>query len=198
MRWPVFLIVAYLVMVLQVGLAPHIGFDTRFGRVEPQVVLLLAVFVALSAPTATTVVACSILGFLLDLASVYSVVRYNDAGAVIQQSPLVLVGPYTLGYMIGGYMVVQFRPMLFRQHPMTVAAMMFICGAAVHITVAAIFTARRFYEPLEGFTAQAELAKRGMSLLYSAGIGLVLALPLGVLAPYFGFQPVKAGGRQRA
>jgi cell shape-determining protein MreD len=195
MRWPIFIIAGYLLMVLQVGLAPHIAIPTRFGPIEPQFVLLLAVFVALSAPTSVAVVASTILGLLLDLTSTYSVAQIDDAGQAMTHAPAVILGPYALGYMAGGYLVVQMRPMLFRQHPMTIATMMLVAGTLVHLVVLAIFTVRRFYEPLEGFAATSELAARAMSLLYSAAVGLVLAYPLHKTSWLFGFSAIKPSAR---
>jgi len=190
MRWTVFALAAYAALALQVGLARHVS----LGSAQPQIVLLLAVFVALSAPTRTAVVACGILGLFMDLlASPYVLA----ATATLEPAPqaATILGPYTLGYMAGGYLVVQLRPMLFRHHPLTMAAMALAAGAEAHLLVVGLLWLRNWYEPIEGFIASAELGVRGLGLLYTAGLGLLLAYPAKWITPAFAFHTGKHSGR---
>lgn len=192
MRWPVFAIAAYLALVLQVGLSHHLA----LGNVEPQFVLLLAVFIALSAPTRATVIAAGILGLLLDLVASPYTLAASGAGAS-EAAAVTLIGPYTLGYMTGGYLVVQLRPMLFRQHPLTLAAMVLVAGAEAHLVVLGLLWVRNWYEPMQGFIASDELIPRSLGLLYTAAIGLALAYPLAWITPLFGFHTAHPSTRGR-
>ena len=188
MRWPIFAIAAYLAVVLQVGLAPHVA----VRDIQPEFMLLLAVFIALSAPIRTAVIGCGILGLLLDLiASPYPLVQTDPRSP----AAATLIGPYTLGYMAGAYLVVQLRPMLFRQHPLTVAAMVLVAGAEIHLVVLGLLWVRHWYEPMQGFIASHQLIPRALGLLYSAAIGLAFAYPLSWAAPLFGFQTAHPSAR---
>ena len=64
MRWLAFFILAYVALGLNAGLARAI----QFRSATPDFVLLAAVFIAISAPHDTALLACFILGALHDLA----------------------------------------------------------------------------------------------------------------------------------
>lgn len=184
-----FAVAAYLLLAVQISLADVMSITTRFGPISPRFVLLLAVFVALAAPPMVVMWASAILGMLIDLTTTWAL---PGGGA------LTLIGPYTLGYIAGAYVLLQVRSMLFRQHPLTVGSMMLVGGAAVQIIVVAVFTIRAWYEPVAGWSATSELVARSLTLLYSAAIGTLLAIPLCQLTPLFGFTSLKtAGARSR-
>jgi len=145
----VFAIVAYVLLAAQIAVAPAISVETPAGLIEPRFVLLLAVFVGLYAPARAAITACLILGLLLDLASTWPTSATRD---------LTLIGPYTLGYFAGGYVLLQTRTMLVRHHPLSIAFMMLLAGVAVQLVVVAVFEARGWYQPLEGWSL-AELAR---------------------------------------
>jgi len=186
MRWWVFAIVAYLLLTVQVALADVLTITSQFGPVTPRFVLLLAVFVALAGPTQVVLIATMILGLLVDLTTTWPL---PDGGA------LTLIGPHALGYLAGGYVLLQVRSMVFRQHPLTVGSMMLVGGVAVELIVVSVFTIRAWYEPVAGWSAPHELVARSLSLLYSAVIGTLLAVPLCWLTPLFGFTNVKQNRR---
>ena len=195
MRWAVFAIAAYLVMVLQVGLAKHLSVSTESGQVQPEFALLLAVLVALAAPVRTAVIAGGILGLLMDLAaSPYALAPAEDAASAAPAA-MTLIGPYALGYMAGAYLVVQLRPMLFRQHPLALSAMVLAAGAESHLIVLALLWIRQWYDPIAGFIASEQLVPRGMSLVYTAILGLIAAYPLNWASSLFGFHSGKPAGR---
>lgn len=191
MRWFVFGILAYLFMAVQVSGVidlPAGGFGA-FGR--PFVVLILAVFVGLSAPPRAAMIAWGTLGLLLDLTTVWPLA--GSGGVTI-------IGPYALGCLAAGYTLLELRGMLFRQHPLTLGAMVVLCGVAMHLVVVGLFTIRQWYDPLDDWIAKEQLLTRGAGLAYTAALAVVLAWPLLKLAPALGFQASKSAvpwGRRR-
>ena len=182
MRWTSFVIAAYVVMALEVGLAQHIAIDTSWGPAAPSFALVLAVFISLHAPIRTAVLACGILGLLVDLAaSPYTLAEPATAHTVT------LIGPYALGYAAGGYLVILMRPMLIRRHPMALAVMSLLAGAEVHLVVLALLWVRQWYEPLAAFHAVEQLSPRALGLLYTSGLAIFLAFPLSWSAGTFAF-----------
>jgi len=197
MSWWAYAIAAYLVMATQTSLASALAFETGFGVAQPQFALIFAVFIAIAAPANTALIACGVLGLLVDATTTRTVMEFDASGAVVRELGLTLIGPHTLGYLAGGYVVLHLRPMLFRQHPMTLGAMTLASGMAVHLIVVALLSVRMWYEPIKGFGAMSELTVRGVSLLYSAVLAVPLALALGALAPRFAFHHHGAAPRGR-
>ena len=136
-------------------------------------------------------IAWGVLGLLLDLTSAWPLP--NGAAVTI-------IGSYALGFLTAGYTLYEMRSMLFKQHPLTIAAMTFVCGIAVNLIVVGLFSIRNWYDPLAHWSAKPELLVRGMALLYTAMIAAVLAFPLIKMAPLFAFQASKSAvpwGRRR-
>ncbi|MBI1368913.1 MAG: hypothetical protein GC162_09705 [Planctomycetes bacterium] len=185
MRWWVFAIFAYLLLGIEVSVSDVLSIPTKFGPVVPHFMLILAVFVGLAAPTGVVLASSLIIGGLIDLTTTWPLP--GDHG-------LTLLGPHALAYLVGGYVLLQVRPMLFREHPLTVAAMMLVAGVAVELIVVAVFTIRAWYEPLAGWSATSELVIRAIGLFYSAFVGFILAIPLCRLTPLFGFTSIKPPG----
>ena len=188
MRWFVFFVFAYVLLAMQVGLASGVSIDTSWGPVQPLFVLPLAVFVGLSAAPATSLLAWAALGVLLDVTTTWG----NGA---------TFIGPYTLGYIAGHYVVNQMRTMLVKRHPLALSFMTILAGAAVQLIVVAVFAARNFYDPIPGWVGSQHLILRAMGLLYTAGVAAVLAIPLNALATVFGFRSDKGPapyGRRRS
>lgn len=175
MRWFVFAILAYLMLAGQIGLAEAAAIDTSFGRLQPWLLLPLAVYIGLGAPTPTALTAWLICGVLVDLTTTWS-------------SGLTLIGPNALGHLAGAYVLLQFRAMLVRRHPLTLATMTLLCGAAAQLVVVAVMCVRVFYEPQPDWTGGWQLVLRGLNLLYSAAFALVLAPVLHGLTPLMGFE----------
>lgn len=195
MTWHAIAITGYLLMLLQLGLAPHIAFGTQWP-VAPQFVLLLAVFVALTGTPRSSLITSALLGLMLDLTSTYPQISVDSVNNVVEQAGVVVVGPYTLGYMAGAALVHQIRPMLLRHHPLTVATMMVVFGLAAHLVVVGLLAARTTYEPIQGFAGMQQMGLRFLSLLYSAAVGVLLAYPLLHFTKAVNKSPLKMRGKK--
>jgi hypothetical protein len=178
MRWPVFAIFVYLFASLDVGLAGLL----QLAGIRPSFMLILAVFIGLSAAPMPLAWAMFIIGVVVDVIDC----PVQDA---------TILGPAALGYLFGAWAILQFRGLLFRQSPLALGAMTFIVGVFIHLVIVALFTIRGIPwivgEPVDQWTAADQLYQRFLQLLYTA----VLAVPLGVvlirLDHLWGFGPGK-------
>src|SRR5947209_11686266 len=97
MRWPMFFILAYIAVGLQVGLSPHVAYHGA----APNLVLLAVVFLAMNASRDAALLACFILGVLQDL--------------LTQQQP----GLFALSYGLIALFIVGAQQAVYREHPLT-------------------------------------------------------------------------------
>lgn len=182
MKWPVFAVTLYLLLALQISVASAMRLDTAAGSVEPRLLLVLLVFVGLSAAPRVVMIAAGVMGLFLDATTTWP---------TMSGETMTLLGPYALGYMAGGLVLLQMRPMVFRQHALAYAVMILLAGIAVHLVVTGIFAVRIWYDPVPGFSATSELFTGFLALLYSAVVGALLSIPLVMASPAFGFHTTR-------
>jgi rod shape-determining protein MreD len=179
MRWPVFALFAYLFLVLEVSLRNVL----ILGPIGPSFVIVLVVFISLFAPRMTALWACWILGLLADLCT-----------PLMQGADLVgpLIGPHALGYVFGGYLILQLRAMLFRRRALTLAVMTAICLIAASLVVVFIYAVHGWYPGEELAWADlhpvGELLRRLGVALYSGLLALVIGPVLVWTAPAWAFR----------
>lgn len=174
MRWPVFAIFALVMLALEIGLRTLLAIPSaaRDG-VTPSFVLVLVVFVALSAPAIPALWAALLLGVLVDLTQPLAISGHWGDVAV--------VGPHALAYVVGAYIVLQIRLVVFRDSPLALAAMVMVIGLIVQVILVAIYTLRGVSwltaAAIPEFHPVPQLMWRWGVVLYSA----LLAIPLGFL-----------------
>ena len=159
-----FAIATYLFLALQNGLGPL----WTVGGVTPSLILILGVFVGVSAPRTTVMWSMLILGVLLDL----------------QPGPLrhsgVILGPHAVGYLIGGYSLLQLRGLLFRESVITIVLLVCAVGGFAAMVETLIYALRAMpwlaADPLPWSPMQ-QLGHRLTELLYSA----LVAIPFGLM-----------------
>lgn len=165
MNWLTFTITTYLLLCAEIGLREALRIGG--GEVYPVFLLVLMVFIGLTAAPMTVAWAALILGLLTDL--------QPTTGA------MALPGPAAVGFLVGAYAVVQLRNLLFRESVLTLAIMVFVVGLFVNLAEVAIYSFRGLSflanEPIPGWSAPGELVTRFLRLLYTA----VFALPVGWL-----------------
>jgi hypothetical protein len=171
MRWSVFFIFAYVFLAIETGLDVLL----EFGQVAPSFMLVLAVFIGLSAPRTSVIWSMLALGLLTDVTRDYS---------TVDQQVLRLIGPATLGYLAGAVVVLQLRPMVYRDSVIALVVMVFVVGIFVYLVTVAMLTIRSLPflpwsigDPIAGWSAASELVTRFSELVYCA----IVAVPLGIL-----------------
>lgn len=183
MRWSVFFIFAYVFLAVEAGLDRLLA----YGGVSPSFLLVLGVFVGLSAPKMTVVWSMLILGLLTDLTHDYT---------MADQQILWLIGPATLGYLCGALVVLQLRALVVRESAIALAVMVFVVGVFVYLVVVAMLTLRGLpwptANPIADWSAADELAQGFFKLLYSAILALPLGLVLTKTEPLLAFLPGKS------
>lgn len=100
MRLLPYILLGYLAVGLQVGLSGYV----RLGGAAPNLVLIVAVFVALFAQRDVALLSCFVLGLMQDL--------------LTQQT----LGLYAFSYGLTAMLITSSASMLYRQHPLTHAA----------------------------------------------------------------------------
>jgi len=172
-RWIVFAVAALIGVVFDTGLSEILRIE-KLGHVRPSLCAVVAVFVALSAPRTAALWACLVLGFLLDLAHPIT---------VAENRVVYLVGPHALGYLVGGWLVVSGRAMVFRRRPLTIGVMTVLCLLAAQLVAVGLYVlrSRPWYPGGPIFwtetSAWADLGVRLLAVVYSG----LLAIPVGWL-----------------
>ncbi|MFI4862114.1 MAG: rod shape-determining protein MreD [Phycisphaerales bacterium JB063] len=163
MNWLIFTLFAYLAYILQAGLAPLWTLGTR---TEPRLLLILLVYIAMQASPTTVAFAALALGALHDIR---------------QTSVQGLLGPWTLGYLAAGYVLLQLRNLLFRDSVFTIAIMAVVAGIFAYLVSTALYALRGvsflLSQPVAEFSAANAMFQGFFDLLYTA----VIAMPIGYL-----------------
>jgi cell shape-determining protein MreD len=184
MRWGVFAIFALAVLSIDAGLSDVLRIESLW-EIRPNLCGVLAVFVALSAPRIAALWGCLVIGLLLDLS-----VEYTTGG----NRAVFLVGPYALGLLAGGWLVLRARTMVFRRRALTIGVMtMASLLLAQAIIVFLLFLRSRSWYPggpihWPDTSVGIELFRRILIAVYSG----LAAIPCGWLLvrtlPLWGFQ----------
>ena len=167
----IFLVAAYLALLAQATLQPlwRIGGGHDGQGVTPSVLLILAVFIGQCGPGVAALGSALFLGILADTFAR----PYPELG--------VLIGPYTLGFTVGIYAVLQLRSLLFRHAVLTFAVMTCVAGVFVELVAAMVLGIRGLSfltnHPPPNFSAAASLGHGLLRTLYS----IALSVPLGWL-----------------
>ena len=106
MRWFPVILLAYMVIGIQAGIAGEV----RFHGFGPNLPLLVVVFIALSAPREPALLACVLIGGMQDLAT--------------QQVP----GLFALSYGLVAWLIVGMQNVVYREHPLTHTTLVLIGG----------------------------------------------------------------------
>lgn len=181
MNWLTFSVIAWLCFGLELGLKGGL----RIGpSIAPSFVMSYAVFLALLAPHRSALWACFALGLLCDLTA--------KIGLSGLDRSVTLVGPYTLGYLLAGQLVVTMRAMMIRKNPFTMALLAVLASAVAGVVVVAVYSFRSILlgDPL-AIQPTPELLGRLASAVYTGLLALVMSLVLIPMAPAFGLQPVQ-------
>ncbi len=186
MRWIVFIIFAYVLMALEAGLSSA----WRIGLSTPHLLLILLVFLGLYAAPMPLAWAALLLGALVDLSPPFWPVATGVWDVAI-------LGPSILAYLAGAYACLQLRTIVFRDSPITLAAVVFVVGIFVQLVTVGVLTLRALPlpgivwfmgSPIPNFQPADELMRRFFDLVYTA----LMAIPLGMLllrsVPLWGFN----------
>ncbi len=184
MRLGIFAIFTLLALSIDAGFSDLLRIESLWA-VRPNFCGVLAVFVALSAPRSTALRVCFVIGLLLDLT-----IEYTAGGS----RGVYLVGPYALGLLAGGWVVLRGRTMVFRRRALTIGVMTLIALLVTQaiVVMLLVLRSRSWYPggPIHwpDTALGIELLRRILIAVYSG----LAALPFGWLLvrtlPVWGFQ----------
>ena len=158
MRWLPYFILAYLAIGVQTGAGEYL----RVHGGKPDLALLALIFIAINAPRDAALMACFLLGLMLDLVTV---------------QPL---GLYAFAYSLVGMFTVSTQEVVYREHPLTHVTLAFVGS----LLVAAV-------ELVHGWIYGARVAPTTLfaGAVYTAALGPVVLGLLQRVKRAFGFQP---------
>jgi rod shape-determining protein MreD len=167
MRWFPFFILAYIALGLEAGLARAI----EWKGASPDLVLLVVVFLALSAPRDTALLACFILGLLHD---------FTSHGTL---------GLLAFSYGLAAVFIVALQQAVNRRHALT----HFLLTAFVRITIAIVFTLHGWIRPpailnVPGTFVHPPALPMFYSAIYSAILAPFVLVGLQKISGVFHFQ----------
>lgn len=164
MRWLPYFILSYLAIGLQIGLAPYIAYHGA----APNLVLLVAVFIAIHAPRESALLACFALGFVQDLLSV--------------QQP----GLFALSYGLVGLFVTSTHQMVYKGHPLTHFSLVLVAGL---MTASVLLVQGWIRQPAPRITTEL------IRVLYTAGLAPIVFAGLHRTGGLFGLHPGRRRAR---
>ena len=105
MRWISYFILAYLMLGLQIGLAPYLKLG---GDVRPNLVLLAVIFIAINAPRDAALLGAFGLGVIQDLTTAQT------------------LGVFAFSYALVAMFTVSTQQVVYRSHPLTHFSLAFV------------------------------------------------------------------------
>lgn len=185
MRWPIFAIFAYVALALNQSVNLLLHIPTWWGDVSPDFVLILAAFIGLWASPNAVLWGCFLLGLFVDL---------NPHTGTDEASLQIIVGPAALGYLFGGYAMIQFRGLLHRDSPLAIGVLTFGSGIFIYLVIMAVLVLHGLIQqPLPGWDPPGQLVYRFFMLLYSAVVALPVAWLLVRSQWLWGFDAPRSG-----
>ena len=145
MRWPAFFILAYITLGLQLGLSGFVNVSSA----KPDFVLLVAIFIAANAPRNAALLACFILGAMLDLLTIgpwgFAALTYGLVGVFVVATHELVYGEHFLTHFslaLVGSLIVTIILMLHRWiYPMLHAGANLARPTLVSLVTGSIYTA---------------------------------------------------------
>lgn len=187
MNWIVFAIVAWIFLGFESGFRETLQVGQT--NIAPSFVLVLLVFVSLWARPLHAMWAAFLLGASLDMLNQVP----TRGGETIS-----ILGPWALGCMLASYTVLNFRVMMFRRNPLTIAFLCAIGGGIAGVVALAFVALRGYYDDLVTVPASSSLFQHAASSVYTGALALLLGPVLNWIGPWMGFRrPASlAGGRR--
>ncbi|MEX0777232.1 MAG: hypothetical protein WD042_16130 [Phycisphaeraceae bacterium] len=174
MRWLTFILFTGVFLALQTGLTTL--WYVQSHDITPSLLLILLVFIGLWAAPMKLVWAALILGLLVDLTTFWP-----QTGAT---GDLAILGPSALGFLVGAYVCLQLRGLVFRDSTISMIFIVFGVGLFIHLAVVGVVTVRGWNipglpwlagSPVRDWHPADELLSRFFRLLYTCA----LAMPVG-------------------
>ncbi|QQE11240.1 hypothetical protein JD969_17350 [Planctomycetota bacterium] len=182
MNWVIFAIIAYLFLAMQVGLRTLIALPESFGGMAPSLLLILGVYICLTARSHIALWAMLALGLTTDL-----ITTLNPDSTII--------GPAAIGYLLAGFTILQMRGLVFKESVFTLALLTFAAGVFACITITAFYKLRTIPwlagDASDNWDTANQLYRYFMMVLYTTALAFPLGFILYKITPIFRFHEKK-------
>ena len=181
-------IVAWVCIGLEAGLRD--AFSLGKTGIAPSFVIAFVTFIAMYAPSAAALWAALLIGLAMDL--VFSVPGLDGGLAVT------VIGPRLIAAVVGAWLVLTLRGLMIRRNPLTVGFLAGLVSLVWFSAIAGMFALRHVISTKTAIEPGRVLVEGLGSSLYTALVGVLMALVLIPLAPFLGFstgQPSKFSRR---
>ena len=184
MNWISFAVLLWLFTGLDVGFRET--FQLGHLAIAPAFAPLLAVFLALWAPSAHAAGACLVIGLIMDVTHTTP----TQSGQAVT-----VVGAYALGYLAACALVLNFRAILLRRNPVTYVALAVVFMAITEVSQFAFLRVRSGYDEIVLLGVGVDLAQRGGSVVLTGLAAVIIGPILSFIAPALGLDLAHAGRR---
>lgn len=181
-------IVVWVCIGLEAGLRD--AFALGKTGIAPSFVIALVTFIAMYAPASTALWAAMLIGLAMDL--VFSAPGLDSGPA------LTIVGPRLIAAVVGAWLVLTLRGLMIRRNPLTVGFLAGLVSLVWFSAIAGLFALRHVVSTKTAVEPGRVLVEGLGSSVYTALVGVLMALVLIPLAPFMGFstgQPSKFSRR---
>jgi len=179
MSWPVFVIAAFVLLVVDASLMHTLA----IRGLVPSTLAVLVVFVSFFAPRTRAIFAAWASGLAVDLTADY-VQGAGEVGPVL--------GPHALGFVCGSYLVLLIRPLLLRRSVLSISVITVIFSIAASIVVMFVLHAHSWYDPVpihwHTGTMGSEVGRRIGAAIYTGIFALPLSIVLLATIDLWGFR----------
>ncbi|MCA9310184.1 MAG: hypothetical protein KDA21_03205 [Phycisphaerales bacterium] len=185
MNWISFAVLVWLFTGLDVGFRET--FQVGHLAIAPSFVPLLAVFLALWAPSVHAAGACLVAGLIMDVTHTVP----TESGHAVT-----VVGAYGLGYLAACAMVLNFRSILLRRNPVTFVALAVVFAAITELVQFTFLRVRSGYDELVLLGVGMDLAQRGGSVVLTGVAAVIVGPVLSFVSPALSLEGGMHGGRR--
>ncbi|MCA9279701.1 MAG: hypothetical protein H6815_09890 [Phycisphaeraceae bacterium] len=178
-----FVIAVWVLLGLELGVKDvvTIRLPASGPGLSPSILVPFGMFICLGAKPRVGIIACLIIGLLMDLTFIMPM-------STTPPRTFVMIGPYALGMALGAQLAISMRDMLIIRNPLSVAFLSVCASLVMHVVVVAIFSMHRIYGDPIHFDTFSELFQRALASLYTGIFGFLLAYILYPLAPTLGLN----------
>lgn len=181
MRVVALALLTWIFMGLELGLKGPLSLGA--SSVSPSFVFVLLTYVAMAATPRQTAWAALALGVLTDLTNPYALQA--------RLSPVVVVGPNAIAYLLGAQLVLTLRGVMIRRNPFTLGFLACTGQLVASVTLVGIFGVRSLIDN-QHWAASPHLWGGLKNALYTGVAAVPLALVLMPLGPFLGLPGPQA------
>lgn len=168
---------AWIFLGLELGLKDALALGP--SHIAPSFMFCLVTYLAMLAPQPKPIWSAIALGLAMDLTFKIPL-REGAAGSATY------FGPHALAYALAVQLILTVRGLMIKRNPLTMGFLAMLGSIVAQVTLVGIFSFRIWIGDPLAWTPTSELLARLGSSVYTGLLGVLLALVLIPMAPFFG------------